>query len=535
MGVKAMKFADNVIQITKGVTNKIKYWNASLTKYIYMIFKNTIPIHEAADLPGYGSGTITFTGGKTYKGFIPVESPLVVSDNIIFENRCNLYEISITTSGTTTIQGSFEFVLGEYKYTGTGNMFNISDMNGKVIRFEKCNLVAQGDGISRATMWNIDYTTAGYLLFREVNMIGHPTKGFDFGIIKAGTVIVNTAKLFYYYNGLAINDGVETILSNVAFGIGLDPNPGVPLLEFSGAAHNTILLDNIIFNQQTRYICYNFPTATNFGSVVASGGSVTDSTEERVFATGSYTQRSIGFNFSDTAGIVSSTSTVELKVSDNTKNTQVTNIPANDIPVMINSNKWNSSTAQKISIDSNGVITNDDVISLIFDITSPLNVEPESPALNKDITVYLGYIDCEESKSCTFTNSTNTVNSTGHGLSNGDQVSFYNTTGTLPAELRTDIFYYIINSGVDSFQVSYTSGGAAVTFTDDGTPPNIFEESEMIGINGGPVTASTGKPIAATAVSLKEFCPDGQLVQMVSSADATNVVVASGGSKVRRA
>lgn len=48
-----------------------------------------------------------------------------------------------------------------------------------------------------------------------------------------------------------------------------------------------------------------------------------------------------------------------------------------------------------------------------------------------------------------------------HGLANGAKVSF-STTGTLPTGIVADTIYYVINKTDDTFQISATSGGAAI-------------------------------------------------------------------------
>ncbi len=67
----------------------------------------------------------------------------------------------------------------------------------------------------------------------------------------------------------------------------------------------------------------------------------------------------------------------------------------------------------------------------------------------------------------TFTAATDTVNRTAHGYSNGMIVRFYNITTT--TGLDQGQAYYIINAAADSFQVSLTGGGSAVTLTNDGS------------------------------------------------------------------
>lgn len=75
---------------------------------------------------------------------------------------------------------------------------------------------------------------------------------------------------------------------------------------------------------------------------------------------------------------------------------------------------------------------------------------------------------------CTFTNATERVNKVGHGLANGDKVMFSNSGGALPTGFVNYIVYYVVNKNNDDFQVSLTSGGAAVTISDDGSGTNKY-------------------------------------------------------------
>lgn len=56
------------------------------------------------------------------------------------------------------------------------------------------------------------------------------------------------------------------------------------------------------------------------------------------------------------------------------------------------------------------------------------------------------------------------VTSTSHGLSNGQQVVF-TTTGALPTGLTAGTAYFVVNAATNTFQVSATSGGTAITTT----------------------------------------------------------------------
>jgi len=73
----------------------------------------------------------------------------------------------------------------------------------------------------------------------------------------------------------------------------------------------------------------------------------------------------------------------------------------------------------------------------------------------------------------TATASTDKVNSTAHGLVNGDQVVFTALTGG--AGLATDTTYWVVNKGTNDFQVSASKGGAAVDITTDASAATAYK------------------------------------------------------------
>ena len=68
-------------------------------------------------------------------------------------------------------------------------------------------------------------------------------------------------------------------------------------------------------------------------------------------------------------------------------------------------------------------------------------------------------------QACTATNATNLFTDVAHILSNTDRIMI---GGTVPTGIDSTAIYYVISDTTDTFQVSLTSGGAAVTFSDDG-------------------------------------------------------------------
>jgi hypothetical protein len=58
-----------------------------------------------------------------------------------------------------------------------------------------------------------------------------------------------------------------------------------------------------------------------------------------------------------------------------------------------------------------------------------------------------------------------TINATANGLSNGNQVLFF---GTIPTGLSAGTLYYVVNAATNSFSVSATSGGSAISVSGSG-------------------------------------------------------------------
>lgn len=99
----------------------------------------------------------------------------------------------------------------------------------------------------------------------------------------------------------------------------------------------------------------------------------------------------------------------------------------------------------------------------------------------------------------TATASTDVVNSTAHGLTDGDSVVFTALTGG--AGLSTDTPYYVVSAATDTFKVSLTKGGTAIDITTNASAATAYQlttltttmiEDALQGVydNGG-ITATT--------------------------------------------
>lgn len=86
----------------------------------------------------------------------------------------------------------------------------------------------------------------------------------------------------------------------------------------------------------------------------------------------------------------------------------------------------------------------------------------------------------------------NTITSNGHGLVNTDRVILFNVVGeTIPAGITEGGAYFAVGVATDTFQISLTSGGAAVDLTGQG---EVYFEKVVpeVFAGQGQITAAIG-------------------------------------------
>jgi hypothetical protein len=203
-------------------------------------------------------------------------------------------------------------------------------------------------------------------------------------------------------------------------------------------------------------------------------------------------------------------------------NALVTDIPAVDAFVVINGTTWIAEEESRILVTSNGdaeyIDFRDNSVILDGNVSmSPLTATKELSARFVQLA--------ENRTTVTFTNATNLINETGTALVNGDEIMFRDTAGTLPAELREDIVYFVVNKLTNSFQVAYTAGGSAITFTDDGTPVNSYALATFHGSTPQNSISSLA-PKSVTPQALKVIKTGDKVFLTISNkTDAVNVTV----------
>jgi hypothetical protein len=86
---------------------------------------------------------------------------------------------------------------------------------------------------------------------------------------------------------------------------------------------------------------------------------------------------------------------------------------------------------------------------------------------------------------------TDVLTSNAHGLANNTLVGIA-TTGTMPAPLIAGSMYYVVNKTTNDFQVSLTSGGAAIDLTTAGTGTLTYYTFQTPSNVGGAITGQFG-------------------------------------------
>jgi len=117
------------------------------------------------------------------------------------------------------------------------------------------------------------------------------------------------------------------------------------------------------------------------------------------------------------------------------------------------------------------------------------------------------------------------IDDTAHGLANDAVITLSNSGGALPAGLLAATRYYVINSNANDFQVSLTHGGAAETFTDDGTGTHSWHDFLAEDKTGQ--TEASGNGYAQQSVTFAAPTTSGDRRQVQNSAAVT--FTASGG------
>lgn len=358
------------------------------------------------------------------------------------------------------------------------------------------------------------FTFTGPTLYVGQDVI---TTGFTTNTAYNGTLHIVDTDGTTYFEALFIDYGTDesaTFTANIV----TMTDTGTSLID--GDTLTILTTNNLdydggatVFNQQTNtfQISREF-IATDTGVWSTKG---LDHSDPRVIAV-------------NNPGFPDSTTKIELSVEGNVVETD---IPAAGARVIIASSDWIATSQERMKLLSpdQSMYTGTEPVSVKLDG----NVFLEPASSTKTLSTQFVRHDLAR-VTVTFTNGTNLINETGHSLLSGQNITFHDNSGTLPAELREDIIYYVINPNANDFQVAYTSGGSAIAFTDNGTGTNSYALADLHGSNPkAPIAANSPQTLVPQA--LEDIANGDQTFLVVSNEDdAVDITVTDGYYRVAK-
>jgi len=197
-------------------------------------------------------------------------------------------------------------------------------------------------------------------------------------------------------------------------------------------------------------------------------------------ASGSADEEHPRLQFSGNDPIADSTVVLEARSEGNT--TTFVNIPAVNAKILVTTGiNFIADKVSRTELNINGTGKYIGTENVTLKLSSNVNMDPQTAAKNLRAQ-FFGTKPTQ--RIVTFNNITDVINETATPRVNGDIITFKNSAGTLSTGLRKDVVYYVVNKQTDTFQVSYTLGGAAINFTDNGTGTNSYQLGELCGAIG---------------------------------------------------
>jgi hypothetical protein len=459
-------------------------------------------VYRNEDLPTAVAGKIELVNGLKYV-LGGANKQLTLTDELIIPPQTLVERINISTNSTVEINGEIDS--GTIDYTGTGTAIRSRPAQFGNILIGKLIISANS-----ATIFDINATTPpGILLAEKISILGTANSLGTINGIKMdiATILVGST----ITQGLNINNGVGTAIQRLEISGGA--TAPTCLFCLGGTAHSAgVFIRDIIFNNNgTGVYAFLINSATAFTNINVSGGEITD--RSKAFDPAGKDKKDPGIIFHDVRGISNSTVFSEINIK---QNAFVTSYPA--------INAWT-----EINIDPTKITSLKEERMLFSGVEDEyLGEEPQNMSNDATATVSTGGVNKEYfvsfarriygTTSVTFDNATNTVQEAGNTRANGDSLRL-NTDGTLPAELSIKHLYFVINRTASTYQLSYTAGGAAVTFTDNGTGNHSYNLMYLVDADDSEII-STGSPKKLKPSSVEEL-NDGDRLTIMSKTATT--------------
>ncbi len=442
----ATSFINNSIV---GALNELKY-------------SNIVKVSSLSDFPTPVSGVITLDQDAAYILNADVNIGINTIKANTTANSVNLIKSSNTSGFTLT-------------YTGTGAMFTDSTLttsffineiqystpNGKVCDIQ--DTTASGTGTF------LLFTTQG-ILCNEMGSV----QDVRYISFFSQEILCGQGWQFNDCNSITYNFINRLLSLNIS---------GTTYIEVDGENGPITIIGNFFEPLSNESAIDIKSTSSTTGGTISisqfdtSGGG-------SIFASGSKDEADEEWTYTGNPRGPSSTAIIPINVGENTLTTTITNQNTYYLP---NCNTWFDCPlckTQRFVLDTDGVAEYTGLEVIPVSISGNVVVQNVT-GVEQDLGTRYSIIYKENQFAVTFTNATNTVNETGTTRINGEKISFYDSTGTLPTggdTIERNQFYYVGNVLTNSFQLYYDSALTdLVTFTNDGTGPFFYELTELLG------------------------------------------------------
>lgn len=418
--------------------------------------------------------------------------PIPVGGIITLEAKSYLLDGLITITNTikpppnavSSFQG-INGLQGGLNYTGSGTLFENSALGAAFFFCLQMSIIC-----SAGKVMDITGDIEGFMFFDTVAFIGAIN---DFGNVTTSACTMHLCNIRNWKTGLTI-DGSSGFTFGRVFAAGGQNNAGA-LINIKNN-NGPIQIGSNFFKSagsNESFIDIDSSSTTTGGN--AYGNSIDLTLGGDVFKSGSKDQTDTSWKFRANANITDSKIKGELIFNGNAVDTD---IPAQNSWVIINSIIWTSDSLERLTTTNSGIITYIGNEASGLNADANINLEPDLST--HDLSSMFICID-SVNNTVTFDNTTNIIIETSTSRADDDIIIFLDSSGTLPAELRKDVVYFIVNANVDDFQVSYTQGGSAIAFSDDGTPINSYSIATFHGSSpGNSIAANNPRDIVPQAL-----------------------------------
>lgn len=216
-------------------------------------------------------------------------------------------------------------------------------------------------------------------------------------------------------------------------------------------------------------------------------------------------------------------STVKAETSS-LANTLITNIPASQAKVIINSSGWVDETIERLKTDNSGGMLYTGLEPVSIKVDGNIYLEP----VNSTKSLSCQFVRQDFSRvSCTFNGTNNSVvTSSSHGLSVNDNLTFNDTEGVIDTSLRSDVIYYVESViSPTEFSVSYTFNGSIIPLSGVFSGNTSFALADIHGSKPiEPIAANSPRTLVPQALESIET-GDKTFVTVSNEDDATNILV----------